>query len=253
MNRERGGFDVTRIMNKREIARVIRYATARAARTDFKETTRAIAHSQYVIFRLTIGAGLRCCEIAGLQIGDVVLGTDTPHIYVRKTVGKGGKARRVPLWWDIGTLEALDEWITVRRGMGASDTDPVFCTLQDQPQYKSRTRRSYPGRPMTRQAVSHHFMQAIKCLGKQRQKQLNAHGGRHTFAVYMLNAGHSLAEVRDALGHTNIITTGIYLHPVPEDRTKRGSIYFQGVEEGEDTPPRGPYSVQVERTAAQTG
>ena len=40
------------------------------------------------------------------------------------------------------------------------------------------------------------------------------HTGRHTFATLALEVGHSLPEVRDALGHRSLITTSIYLHSV---------------------------------------
>ena len=43
------------------------------------------------------------------------------------------------------------------------------------------------------------------------------HDLRHDFAVRMLRAGATLAQVRDALGHSSIVVTEKYAHVVPSD------------------------------------
>jgi len=49
-------------------------------------------------------------------------------------------------------------------------------------------------------------------LGPERQKTLTIHHGRHTFISNVLAGGHTLAEVRDAAGHSNVSITSGYLH-----------------------------------------
>jgi site-specific recombinase XerD len=44
---------------------------------------------------------------------------------------------------------------------------------------------------------------------------ITPHCLRHTFASWALQAGATLAEVQEALGHSNIATTAIYLQTVP--------------------------------------
>ena len=46
---------------------------------------------------------------------------------------------------------------------------------------------------------------------------LTIHHGRHTFISHALAGGRTLAEVRDAAGHSNVSTTSGYLHVAVED------------------------------------
>ena len=62
------------------------------------------------VFRLATCCGLRASEIAGLVLADVQVNSTQPKIRVRREVGKGHKARKVPLTWDEGTLGDLREW-----------------------------------------------------------------------------------------------------------------------------------------------
>jgi site-specific recombinase XerD len=41
---------------------------------------------------------------------------------------------------------------------------------------------------------------------------LTIHHGRHTFISHALAGGRTLAEVRDAAGHSNVSATSAYLH-----------------------------------------
>jgi integrase len=56
------------------------------------------------IVRLACCCGLRVSEIGGLCIGDVNVGISRPFLQVRAEHAKLGRPRRVPLWWDAGTL-----------------------------------------------------------------------------------------------------------------------------------------------------
>ena len=61
------------------------------------------------------------------------------------------------------------------------------------------------------------FRTACKVLGLERLKTLTIHHGRHTFISHALAGGRTLAEVRDAAGHSNVSITSIYLHVAVED------------------------------------
>jgi site-specific recombinase XerD len=54
-------------------------------------------------------------------------------------------------------------------------------------------------------------------LGSERLKTLTIHHGRHTFISHALAGGRTLAEVRDAAGHSNVSITSIYLHVAVEE------------------------------------
>ena len=225
------------VLSRREIALVLDKLT-RQTRSSQGEGTHA--HQRMIIFRLTIGAGLRVSEIAALNIEDVIVAGDRPHIRVRARTAKRRKARMVPIWWDCGTWDALAYWLRVRREeMLAGETDPLVCVLVDKLNtsrvvFPPKRERSVPGARLTRPSIYAKWMTAVRCLGKQRCRQIHPHSGRHTFASYML-AERSLPEVRDALGHSSAAITSLYLHTLPEDLDRRGNVF-----RGAPPPPPPP-------------
>jgi site-specific recombinase XerD len=46
---------------------------------------------------------------------------------------------------------------------------------------------------------------------------LRLNHGRHTFISHALAGGRTLAEVRDAAGHSSVLVTSAYLHVAVED------------------------------------
>lgn len=192
-------IDITRILQIDEIRDVI-------ADLDAKTTLNAAIN--HTIFRLSCCCGLRRCEIHGLNLGDVNCSGARPFVHVRPETSKASssgkrKGRKVPLWWDRGTLEHLKEWQEWRFQHGGSIHSPFLIV--------SKPGQAADGR-LALKSLQKRFKTAIKTLGKARQAQLSIHDGRHSFASHSLAAGRSLAEVRDALGHSNISITSIYLH-----------------------------------------
>lgn len=72
----------------------------------------------------------------------------------------------------------------------------------------------YPdGKPLPCDYVSSHFRLILKRLGYT-EKGYNFHALRHTAATLMCNSGLvGIKTVSEYLGHSNISTTSIYLHP----------------------------------------
>ena len=201
----------TRILTENEVVKVVSEMKIKSRRS-------ANAHMNLVIFRLATGAGLRASEILGISMSNVRLGIDKPAIYVPKSVAKGGKPRHVPLWWDGGTLNDIEDWKKKRKNDGASQSDPFVCTLA----------AHRFGNRLHRNSIRSRFIQACKCLGEGRE--VSVHDGRHTFVSHALDRGRSLAEVRDAAGHSSLTTTSIYTHAVPDDG-EIGTIYNTEFEE----------------------
>lgn len=200
--------DQTQILSSAEMREVLADLRRRARRYPN-------ARLQRTVFRLAACCGLRASEIAGLIMADVKLSKRRPYIQIRKSVGKGGKARRVPLWWDGGTLADIEAWVQDRKQHGAGMADPLIC----------RMRKDCYGQGMTRQEIWSRFRSAIKCLGEARLETLSTHSGRHSFVSHALAAGRSLAEVRDAAGHASIATTSIYTHVAVDDGDEVGEIW----------------------------
>jgi integrase len=197
--------DPTRFLNLDEVLRIIADLKRRKRRSQS-------SHVNLVIFRLSCCCGLRRSEIAGLLLSDLVLGGARPCIIVRKdnTKGQNGKrrGRKVPLWWDAGTLDDLREWTLFRREqMRATDSDPFVCGV---------SKVNY-GKPLTGNHLAFRWKTAIRCLGPERVRQLSIHCGRHSFCSLSKAAGHSSIEIRDAVGHVSEVTTNLYLHAVQSE------------------------------------
>jgi integrase len=138
-----------------------------------------------------------------------------PHLRLRCGTTKGGRSRRVPLWWDSGTLADLTAWKTRRVKDRARGHNPFVCSMQ----------ANRIGRRLQRHAIRRRFVSACKVLGLARLRTLTIHHGRHTFISHALAGGRSLAEVRVAAGHASLLTTSVYLHVAVDDDGEVGSLF----------------------------
>jgi integrase/recombinase XerD len=204
-------IDQTQVLSGDEIAVVLEDLRHRGRRS-------LNSRQNLVVFRLACCCGLRASEIAGLNVGDVRVGIPRPYLQIRKTVAKGGRQRRVPLWWDAGTLHDLERWKDARRDQGAGSGDPFVCCL----------RSGAAGGRLDRFNVRRRFIGACKCLGAERGSEVTTHHGRHSFVSHALAGGRTLAEVRDAAGHANISTTSLYTHVVTTDDSGVGDLFRFG-------------------------
>ena len=116
--------DPTRFMTLNEVLRIIKDLKRR------KKRSRS-SHLNLIVLRLSCCCGLRRKEIAGLRFTDLVLSGARPCIIIRKHNTKGRldqrRARKVPLWWDTGTLDDIREWVEFRTKMGVTASDTVLC------------------------------------------------------------------------------------------------------------------------------
>jgi integrase len=170
------------------------------------------------ILRLACCCGLRASEIGGLRLGDVRVDIARPHIMVRAENAKLKRPRRVPLWWDAGTLADVTTWRDYRRQQRATRDDPFICSLQ----------RATFGEPLNRHVLRRRFHTACRVLGWDRLRTLTIHHGRHTFISHTLAGGRTLAEVKAAAGHASLLTTSVYLHVVVDEREEVGDLFARG-------------------------
>lgn len=141
----------------------------------------ALAHSptQLMTAWLLLGghAGLRCCEIAGLDGDRVDLGARELAV-----IGKGDKERSVPMHDRVvGALEPFP-----RRG-------PMFTNPAT-------------GGPYTPAQVSAHIGRYLRSVGVNAR----AHQLRHRFASVLLEETGDIEVVAEILGHDSLDTTRIY-------------------------------------------
>jgi integrase len=99
--------DASQILSRQEFAAVLNDLKRRAARLPNVQM-----HG--VVVRLACCCGLRASDIGGLTLGDKRVGIARPHLLVRAEHAKLNRPRRVPLWWDAGTLADLSAWLNYR-------------------------------------------------------------------------------------------------------------------------------------------
>jgi len=66
---------------------------------------------------------------------------------------------------------------------------------------------------------------ACAVLGPERVRTLTIHHGRHTFVSHALAGGRTLAEVRDAAGHSSALVTSVYLHIAIDDDGNLANLF----------------------------
>jgi integrase/recombinase XerC len=148
----------------------------------------ALARRDVAVLEVLYGAGLRVGECCGLTMDDLGRGAVT-------VMGKGAKARRVPL----GEPARLAVAGYLERGRPAlarpgSPRDALFLN--------SRGRRLTP-RDARRIVARYPLADG---------QTLHPHVLRHAYATHLLEGGADLRVVQELLGHTDLATTQIYTH-----------------------------------------
>lgn len=137
-----------------------------------------------LVATLMVQEGLRCCEVARLQLGD--LDFDGRLVLVR---GKGGHERVLPL--SEQTWAALGGYLS---------RDPAVAG----PLIRSYQR---PHRGISPAYIS----DRVRWRMADAHVPASAHALRHTAATDMLRSGAHLRDVQAALGHKLLSTTQVYL------------------------------------------
>lgn len=135
--------------------------------------------------------GLRCSEVANLQLKDILWNTGT--IVIRKT--KTHAERELPLSDKLG--RALEQYVLKARSPKLGE--PLF--------YKSKYRINEP-------ASAENIRGIIRRLFNQndiRGTWLGTHALRRTVGSQLYNNGNSLKTVADLLGHSSVSATKAYV------------------------------------------
>lgn len=157
-----------------------------------------------VMFLLSVRAGLRAVEIAGLIWANVDL--EGRMLLLKRT--KGDKPRHVPMASDL--FEALSRLKQERAGRDLPHL-PVLVNTHTK-----------GGVPLSSNAVAVWFHRLYtQRLGWE---GYSSHSGRRTFATKAARkialAGGSIRDVQDLLGHQFLSTTQRYLDTDPEAQRK---------------------------------
>jgi integrase/recombinase XerD len=149
----------------------------------------------HALLRLLYSAGLRVSELCRLKWRDLIEREEGGQLTV---FGKGGKTRYV--------LISKETWLEVISLRGMSDQDdPVFVSRKGShldPSQVFRIIKEAAKRSKANEAISPHWM-------------------RHAHASHSLERGAPVHLVQATLGHSNLATTGRYLHARPQDSSSR--------------------------------
>lgn len=177
-------------------------------------TCEDIPYEDRLAMRFAIATGLRQGEQFSLEIPDLVVDGEHPHVFVRYgskgLPPKSGKTREVPLFGDglVAAKEVL-EYYRVRR----NEENLVFPSV--------RGLRRQPGKPFGKSDILRGYLQAVGITRRVRWHDL-----RHTCATNLvtgvLGRRWTLEEIQPLMGHSSIMITQRYSH-VGEDALKRAA------------------------------
>lgn len=148
-----------------------------------------------VMVQLSFKAGLRACEIAGLDWSMVLTpgGQVGPILLIGDDIAKNGRGRRLPIHPELRALLAK-----LHGQLGRPTSGPVV--------------RSQKGEHMMPRSVVNWFRSIYDELGLQ---GCSSHSGRRTFitrtARLVSKAGGSLRDVQILVGHRDLATTQLYI------------------------------------------
>lgn len=140
------------------------------------------------LIRTLLYLGLRCGSAVDADIED--LGHERGYRTLSLRM-KGGKRRRAPI--PAALSEAIDAMLADRGGPAEG---PLFATST--------------GKRLDRTYVLRLVRRVAREAGISSAEQLSAHSLRHTFATDALDAGASLRDLQDAMGHADPRTTRRY-------------------------------------------
>jgi len=140
---------------------------------------------------LLYDSGARVQELVSLQLKDIRLAHPATVILV----GKGNKARQVPLMKD--TCKLMNQYIRTFHKHNSSGETPLFFNSDR--------------KALSRFGVTYILKKyAEKAAPVLDPKAITPHVLRHTKAMHLLRAGVAMVYIRDFLGHADISTTEIY-------------------------------------------
>ena len=154
----------------------------------------------YTLLEVIYASGLRVSELVGLPV--TAFNAEEKHLFV---VCKGSKERIVPL--NEHARQALVDWMKYREEKLRRPNKWLF------PSYLSKSGH------LTRGAFFKELKKLAGEIGLNPEKVF-PHVFRHSFASHLVAHEADLRSVQKMLGHSDISTTEIYTHILP-DRLKK--------------------------------
>lgn len=159
----------------------------------------------YLILAILLSTGMRVSELISIRVMDVSM--SSPKSFLLH--GKGNKIREVAIikW----TLPYLTKYME-RYGLDRPEKGSRYLFV------------NHSGNQFTRQGINYIVKKYVKLARAEGcdvvASDISPHKLRHTSAMEFLDAGVSIFDIRDQLGHSSVRTTEIYVKANTERRKK---------------------------------
>lgn len=160
------------------------------------------------IIALLLINGLRVCEVARANVGDLV---HTDGCLVLKVRGKGGKNIDTRIRDDVHS--AIRAYLETRGTL--QEGDPLFIGST----HRAKER-------IARRSIQHMVKVRLKGLGID-HPHVSTHSLRHSSITHLINGGATLIAAQDFARHSNPATTQRYFHNL--DRLKNHAVMMQPI------------------------
>ncbi len=148
------------------------------------------------LLEVLYASGMRVSELVGLPVTAVT--RERKHLYI---MGKGNKERMVPL--NEKACEALDKWAVMRENLYPRADKNKWL-------FPAKSKSGH----LTRGAFFKELKKLALSVGLDPHK-VSPHVFRHSFASHLIAHDADLRSVQKLLGHSDIATTEIYTHVLP--------------------------------------
>lgn len=196
-------YTLERAWPKRAFVRLPREKKLRVvfSRGEVQQVLSQVKRFHYRVCLGTIySCGLRLKEGVQLRVEDI----DSARMMVAVRGGKGNKDRYVPL---------AQRTLALLRQYWLSHRNPVWL-FPGQGEFT----RGQAHKPMCVTGVQRAFRAAL--LESGIQKKATVHTLRHSWATHLLEAGVTVRQIQEYLGHTTLATTMLYTHLTDQSEGK---------------------------------
>lgn len=165
------------------------------------DVTTLVGKRDKLIIALMLTNGLRTCEVQRINIEDFDKEGEQTVLHIQRK-GRTDKRERLAIPQVIEDL--FMDYIS---GREFEMSDPLFIVHAN----------GYKTQRLARQTISAIVKQRLRNVGIDNPK-ITAHSLRHTCGSLMVEAGVSVDDIKDILGHTTTKTTRIYIEMARQKR-----------------------------------
>jgi integrase/recombinase XerD len=161
----------------------------------------------YCLLELLYASGLRVTELISLPLQSFLFNNKEQKIQFLIIKGKGRKERLAPLHQQA--IVAVEMYLKVR---------PFFLSKVNAHAIDKASKYLFPSTAkegyLTRQRIGQ-LLKDLALRANMDPEKLSPHVIRHAFATHLLQNGADLMVIQKLLGHSDISTTQIYTHVLP--------------------------------------